>query len=54
MNRYDTNGNGTLPGSLTWSQLCNFIRNIEDGIEGVALHFWIPCVCHGLQIWLTT
>jgi hypothetical protein len=56
MNRYDTNGNGTLPGGLTWSQLCNFIRNIEDGIDGSGPSFldtvrmsWITNLAHNLR-----
>ncbi|KZS08316.1 Uncharacterized protein APZ42_027731, partial [Daphnia magna] len=53
--RYD-NGNGTLPGSLTWYEFCKFIKELENGIDGngssiidvVRLH-WILNMSHGFR-----
>ncbi|KAK4027314.1 hypothetical protein OUZ56_016324 [Daphnia magna] len=53
--RYD-NGNGTLPGSLTWYEFCKFIKELENGIDGngssiidVVRLRWILNMSHGFR-----
>lgn len=47
---------GTLPGSLTWNALCQFISKLENGADGEGPSFldivrmkWITNAAHGLR-----
>ncbi|KAK4024406.1 hypothetical protein OUZ56_009828 [Daphnia magna] len=53
--RYD-NGNGTFSGSLTWYEFCKFIKELENGIDGIGSSIidfvwlrWILNMSHGFR-----
>lgn len=53
---FPTENGGTLPGSLTWNAFCEFIKQLEEGTDGLGPTFlervtvrWIRSMAYGLR-----